>query len=62
MFFILTLVSGIVIGIYVYFTWHFDHWAKKGIPGPNAKFFFGNFPSNVTQNRNMVYDADDIYQ
>uniref|UniRef100_A0A1B0CGS0 Cytochrome n=1 Tax=Lutzomyia longipalpis TaxID=7200 RepID=A0A1B0CGS0_LUTLO len=62
MFFLLTLVSGIVIAIYVYFTWHFDHWAKKGIPGPNARFFFGNFPSNVTQSRNMVYDADDIYQ
>ncbi|KAH8410058.1 hypothetical protein KR009_004750 [Drosophila setifemur] len=48
--------------VYIFLTWNFGYWRKRGIQTAKSWPFFGSFPSNFTQKRNMVYDIDDIYQ
>ncbi|XP_011296124.1 probable cytochrome P450 28d1 [Musca domestica] len=51
-----------LVGLYVYLTWHFDHWRKRGIPGPSPQVLVGTFPGTVLGNRSLIYDLDDIYK
>ncbi|XP_059618982.1 probable cytochrome P450 28a5 [Phlebotomus argentipes] len=60
--FILTSVCALLIAGYFYISWNYDHWKKRNIPGPKARFLLGNLPSVVTQKRNITYDMDDLYR
>ncbi|KAH8313387.1 hypothetical protein KR067_005149 [Drosophila pandora] len=61
---ITTILLGLVVLValvYVFLTWNFNYWKKRGIPSAKAWPFVGSFPSVFTQKRNRVYDIDDIY-
>uniref|UniRef100_A0A1B0CTA7 Cytochrome n=1 Tax=Lutzomyia longipalpis TaxID=7200 RepID=A0A1B0CTA7_LUTLO len=52
-----------VIGsaIYFFLTWNHKHWAKRGIPFAEPSVLYGNFPSTLTQKRNIAYEHDEFY-
>ncbi|KAM8717486.1 hypothetical protein ACLKA7_004217 [Drosophila subpalustris] len=58
----LTLILVIVGLFYVFMTWNFSYWRKRGVPGPKPKIFTGNYPSMFTQKQHTVYDLDAIYR
>ncbi|KAL7740699.1 hypothetical protein ACLKA6_000065 [Drosophila palustris] len=58
----LTLILVIVGLFYVFMTWNFSYWRKRGVPGPKPKIFTGNFPSQYTQKQHTAYDLDAIYR
>uniref|UniRef100_A0A1B0CEM5 Cytochrome n=1 Tax=Lutzomyia longipalpis TaxID=7200 RepID=A0A1B0CEM5_LUTLO len=55
-------VGALIIAGYIYITWNYDYWKKRNIPGPSARFFFGNLPNSITQKRSVTYDIDDLYK
>ncbi|XP_017068045.2 LOW QUALITY PROTEIN: probable cytochrome P450 28a5 [Drosophila eugracilis] len=58
----LTLLLFVVGLLYAVFIWNYDHWKKRGVPGPKPKIFCGNYPSMFTMKRHAVYDLDEIYR
>ncbi|KAH8373272.1 hypothetical protein KR200_001012 [Drosophila serrata] len=48
--------------VYIFLTWNFDYWMKRGIKTAPSWPFVGSFPSIFTRKRNVAYDIDDIYQ
>uniref|UniRef100_A0A182JAM5 Uncharacterized protein n=1 Tax=Anopheles atroparvus TaxID=41427 RepID=A0A182JAM5_ANOAO len=61
MFLTITLLVTAVALIYVYLAWNVSYWTKRGVPGPEPRLLFGNFPSFVLRNRPFVDDFQDIY-
>ncbi|XP_017006501.2 probable cytochrome P450 28d2 [Drosophila takahashii] len=59
--FLLFLASFLVL-FYVFLTWNFNYWRKRGIQTATTWPFFGSFPSIFTRKRNIAYDIDDIYE
>ncbi|ALC48654.1 Cyp28a5, partial [Drosophila busckii] len=60
----ITLVLGLLLlGVfYVFMTWNFDYWRKRGVPGPKPNLFTGNYPHMYTMKRHASYDLEDIYK
>jgi cytochrome P450 family 28 len=56
------LILAIVALLYVYLTWNFDYWSKRGIPAPKAKVFFGDLPNGLTRKKNVIYDFEVLYK
>ncbi|XP_017043668.1 probable cytochrome P450 28d1 [Drosophila ficusphila] len=59
---VLFLIAGFLALIYVFLTWNFDYWRKRGIPTASSWPLVGSFPSVFTKKRNLAYDIDEIYQ
>lgn len=59
--YLLTFAISVAVSLYVYLTWHFGHWKKRGIPGPQPKPLFGTFPGYVNAKRNFIYDLEEVY-
>uniref|UniRef100_A0A1L8E4B8 Putative cytochrome n=1 Tax=Nyssomyia neivai TaxID=330878 RepID=A0A1L8E4B8_9DIPT len=60
----LVLLYGLFIfgsAIYFFLTWNNKHWEKRGLPFVEPNLFSGNFPSLLTQKRNIAYDYEDLY-
>ncbi|XP_017130362.2 uncharacterized protein LOC108148033 [Drosophila elegans] len=58
----LCFIAGFLALVYVFLTWNFDYWRKRGIQTATSWPFVGSFPSIFTRKRNIAYDIDDIYQ
>ncbi|XP_055842785.1 probable cytochrome P450 309a2 [Episyrphus balteatus] len=57
--FFLTAIGGL---IYLYLSWNFDFWKKRGVKGPEPKLIFGSIPSIVKRNRNLAFDMQELYE
>lgn len=57
----LYLILGLLLLLYVYMTWNFDYWSKRGVPSMKATVLLGNMPSTIFRNRHVTYDFDKIY-
>lgn len=55
------LILALVLLIYVYLTWNFDYWSKRGVPSAKAKVLLGNLPNIILRKKNLKYDFDKIY-
>lgn len=62
MLFYLFAIAAIVALFYYWYTLKFKYFEELGIPGPKAKFPYGNTPGGFNQKRNVTYDLDDMYQ
>lgn len=62
MFWSIILIVVVIYLFYKYFTWHFEYWNDRGVPGPRPKFFFGNFKNSTLQKENIVVEIDRIYK
>jgi len=56
------LILAIVALVYVYLTWNFDYWSKRGIPAPKARVLFGDLPNGLTRKKHAAYDIQVIYE
>lgn len=61
MIFIILIVI-VVILLYVYLTWNFDYWAKRGVLSPKTKILLGDLPSGLLRNVHAAYDIQKIYE
>ncbi|XP_017032002.1 probable cytochrome P450 28d2 [Drosophila kikkawai] len=59
---VLLSIAVLLALVYVFLTWNFDYWRKRGIKTAPSWPFVGSFPSIFTRKRNIAYDIDDIYQ
>ncbi|CAG9805402.1 unnamed protein product [Chironomus riparius] len=56
------LIIALVALLYVYLTWNFNYWSKRGVPGPKAKVFLGDLPNGIMRKQNVAYDFQKIYK
>ncbi|XP_001356809.3 probable cytochrome P450 28d1 [Drosophila pseudoobscura] len=59
---VLLLLATLLTLIYIFLTWNFGYWKRRGIQTAKAWPLVGSFPSVFTQKRNMAYDIDEIYR
>lgn len=65
---VLTGIFGAVIVLllvlYIYLTWHFNYWKKRGVAGPEPRPYLGTYPKSSTyqKNTNFLLEADEIYR
>nr|ARG41845.1 cytochrome P450 CYP3074A1 [Bactrocera dorsalis] len=52
----------ILLPIYLYLTWNFNYWRKRGLHNALPLTLFGSFPSILTRNRNLLYEIDRLYR
>uniref|UniRef100_A0A1B0A3I5 Cytochrome P450 n=1 Tax=Glossina pallidipes TaxID=7398 RepID=A0A1B0A3I5_GLOPL len=55
------LLLGVIALIYIFLTWNYNFWKKRGVNGPKPALIFGNLPSAITRKRNIMYDIWEIY-
>ncbi|CAO1400883.1 unnamed protein product [Diamesa hyperborea] len=58
----LCLVIGLLLALYVYLTWNFDYWTKRGVTQAKARIMLGSLPSLVLRKDHITYDLDKIYK
>lgn len=56
-----SLVTLILFGLfgylfYLYLTWNYKYWWKRGVNGPKAKVISGTYPSMFSADKSIVYD------
>lgn len=56
------LVAIVVVLLYVYLTWNFNYWSKRGVPGPKATVLLGDMPNGILRKKNVYYDVQKIYK
>lgn len=59
---IVFLLHIILLPLYLYLTWNFNYWQKRGLHNALPLTLFGSFPSILTQNRNLLYEIDRLYR
>lgn len=65
---VLTVIFGAVIvlllALYIYLTWNFNYWKKRGVAGPKPRPYLGTYPKSSTyqKNTNFLLEADEIYR
>lgn len=58
----LFLISALAGLIYLYLSWNFNYWKKRGVTGPEPKLIFGSIPCVVKRNRNLAFDMKELYE
>lgn len=64
---ILTIVGSflsILISIYIYLTWNFNYWKRRGVAGPKPQPYVGTYPSSalLKEGTNFLTETDEIYR
>lgn len=57
-------VAALLLTLYIYFTWNFNYWKKRGVAGPKPKPYLGTYPKSSTfqTDTNFLLEADEIYK
>lgn len=52
------------ISFYLYLTWNFDYWKKRGIAGPLPRPYVGTFPKTALfdKNTNYIEETTEIFR
>lgn len=60
----LVSVIAFLVSLYIYFTWNFDYWKKRGVAGPRPIPFLGNYPKSTTNqgDTNFLTEAHEIFK
>ncbi|XP_053952393.1 probable cytochrome P450 28c1 [Anastrepha ludens] len=58
----LTLLSVVLIMIYLFLTRNFAYWRTRGVKGPTPLPLFGTFPGLIMRNQHFADDLNDIYR
>lgn len=59
---LICLLLGLVLVAYVYLTWNFDYWAKRGVVSAKARLVLGNLPNLLLRREHITYDFDRLYE
>lgn len=60
--FIICGLIGLVVAFYIYLTWNYDYWVKRGVSSPKPKVLLGNLPNAVSRKEHVTYDLCKIYE
>lgn len=47
---------------YLYLTWNFKYWQKRGIFSPNPMPLLGNYPKSALLLQNIIYEQQKLYE
>ncbi|XP_055612268.1 probable cytochrome P450 28a5 [Uranotaenia lowii] len=60
------LTTGLIVGalwaFYLYLTWNFDYWKKRGVPGPDPIPLVGTFKAFLLRNRSVMDEKFEIFK
>lgn len=61
--FILSLFF-LALSLYLYLTWNFDFWRKRGVAGPIPRAYVGTFPKTAMfdPSSNYIEETTEIYR
>lgn len=59
---IVSFIIGLLLAIYVYLSWNFDYWIRRGIQSPKAKLLLGNLPNAILRKESLVADFGKLYE
>ncbi|XP_055907712.1 probable cytochrome P450 309a2 [Eupeodes corollae] len=59
---ILCCLSAVLGAIYIYLSWNFNFWKKRGVAGPEPKLILGTIPCIIKKNRNLAFELQDLYE
>lgn len=62
-----TLLFGIFffgLSLYLYLTWNFDYWRKRGVVGPTPHIYVGTFPKTALMDKssNYISETSEIFR
>lgn len=57
-----TLLAIAISLLYVYLTWNFNYWRKRGVVGPRPLPFLGSYSKYSLLKQNLMYNMDELYQ
>ncbi|CAO1409887.1 unnamed protein product [Diamesa tonsa] len=57
----LYLLIGVLLALYVYMTWNFGYWTKRGVTQAKTRLVLGSLPSLILRKEHTTYDLDKIY-
>lgn len=57
-------VATLLLTLYIYFTWNFNYWKKRGVAGPKPWPYLGTYPKSSTfqKNTNFLLEADAMFK
>lgn len=60
----LVALIGIASALYVYLTWNLNYWRRRGVAGPNPRFYIGTFPKTTLMDpkSNYIDETTEIYE
>ncbi|CAO1400873.1 unnamed protein product [Diamesa hyperborea] len=58
----LYLLIGVLLALYVYMTWNFGYWTKRGVTQAKTRLVLGSLPSLILRKEHTTYDLDKIYK
>lgn len=64
MFAIIFSLLCLLLAFYLYLTWNFDYWTRRGVGGPIPRAYLGNFPKTalLDKNSNYMTEMGEIYR
>ncbi|CAO1411536.1 unnamed protein product [Diamesa serratosioi] len=58
----LYLLIGLLLALYVYLTWNFDYWTKRGVTQAKTRVLLGSLPNIILRKEHLTEDLDRIYK
>lgn len=54
----------VVLAFYLYLTWNFDYWERRGVAGPTPRPYVGTFPKTALFDKksNYIQETTEIYR
>lgn len=64
MFPFLYVIFGIGVILYLYLTWNFDYWKRRGVAGPQPRPYVGTFPKTamLDKSSNYISETSEIFR
>lgn len=58
----LILVAIVLFLVYYLWTWNFNYWEVRGIPGPKPSLLYGNTKSFFFSSESYCLEVEEIYK
>lgn len=52
------------LSLYLYLTWNFDYWKRRGVVGPRPRPYVGTFPKTalLDKSSNYINETSEIFR
>lgn len=61
---LITIFCILPIAFYLYLTWNFNYWRKRGVAGPSPRVYVGTFPKTalLDEKSNYMEETSEIHR